>query len=122
MPTVAMLDDLPKGTWIAIMVVSFVLFWPVGLGVLFYLIWSGKMHAWRQERRETRCGRSQFRHYRTSGNSAFDDYRDQTLKRLEEEQRAFGDFVERLRRAKDQQEFDQFMAERRSARDAENGA
>ncbi|HUD53158.1 DUF2852 domain-containing protein [Parvibaculum sp.] len=122
MPTVAMLDDLPKGAWIAVMVLGFVLFWPVGLGVLFYLIWSGKMHAWRQERREMRCGRSQFRHYRTSGNSAFDDYRDQTLKRLEEEQRAFSDFVERLRRAKDQQEFDQFMAERRGAQDNTAGA
>ena len=38
---------------------------------------------------------------------------------MEEEQKAFGEFVERLRRAKDQAEFDQFMTERRAA---ENGS
>jgi hypothetical protein len=49
----------------------------------------------------------------TSGNRAFDDYRAETLKRLEEEQREFKDFLARLRFAKDRAEFDQFMAERR---------
>ncbi len=51
---------------------------------------------------------------RSSGNRAFDEYREQTLKRLEEEQREFKEFLERLRFAKDRQEFDQFMAERRN--------
>ena len=57
-----------------------------------------------------------------SGNAAFDEYKREQLKRLDEErrrledeQKAFRDFVERLRRAKDQDEFDRFMAERRSA-------
>jgi erythromycin esterase-like protein len=50
----------------------------------------------------------------TSGNRAFDDYRSETLKRLEEEQREFKDFLGRLRFARDRAEFDQFMAERRS--------
>ena len=50
----------------------------------------------------------------TSGNRAFDEYRSETLKRLEEEQREFKDFLARLRFAKDRAEFDQFMAERRS--------
>jgi len=54
------------------------------------------------------CGRS-----RSSGNRAFDDYRQETLRRLEDEQREFKEFLERLRFAKDRQEFDQFMAERR---------
>ena len=49
----------------------------------------------------------------TSGNHAFDDYRSETLKRLEDEQREFKDFLARLRVAKDRAEFDQFMAERR---------
>ena len=49
----------------------------------------------------------------SSGNRAFDDYRSETLKRLEEEQREFKDFLARLRFAKDRAEFDQFMAERR---------
>jgi hypothetical protein len=49
----------------------------------------------------------------TSGNRAFDEYRSETLKRLEEEQREFKDFLARLRFARDRAEFDQFMAERR---------
>jgi erythromycin esterase-like protein len=49
----------------------------------------------------------------SSGNRAFDDYRAETLRRLEEEQREFKDFLARLRFAKDRAEFDQFMAERR---------
>ena len=50
----------------------------------------------------------------TSGNRAFDEYRTETLRRLEDEQREFKDFLERLRMAKDKSEFDQFMAERRN--------
>ena len=48
-----------------------------------------------------------------SGNQAFDDYRAETLRRLEDEQREFQEFLVRLRKARDKQEFDQFMAERR---------
>jgi len=51
---------------------------------------------------------------RPSGNRAFDEYRQETLRRLEEEQREFQDFLVRLRMAKDKAEFDQFMAERRT--------
>lgn len=113
MPTAAMLDDLPKGAWIAMMVIGFIVFWPIGLALLFYMIWSGKMQGWKRENFGG-CASSYRRHRRSSGNSAFDTYRDETLKRMEEEQKAFGDFMERLRRAKDQAEFDQFMAERRA--------
>ena len=49
----------------------------------------------------------------TSGNAAFDEYRAETLKRLEEEQQEFKGFLERLRVAKDRAEFDAFMAARR---------
>src|SRR5579863_3386865 len=49
----------------------------------------------------------------SSGNNAFDEYRAETLKRLEDEQREFKDFLGRLRFAKDRAEFDQFMADRR---------
>jgi hypothetical protein len=48
----------------------------------------------------------------SSGNRAFDDYRADTLRRLEDEQREFREFLARLRLAKDKTEFDQFMAER----------
>ena len=48
---------------------------------------------------------------RYTGNIAFDEYREMTLKRLEEEKRQFVQFLEKLRRAKDQDEFDKFMSE-----------
>ena len=51
-------------------------------------------------------------HRASSGNRAFDEYRAETLRRLEEEQREFKEFLDRLRHAKDKAEFDQFMAER----------
>ena len=47
----------------------------------------------------------------SSGNRAFDEYRTETLQRLEEEQVEFKNFLERLRHAKDKEEFDQFMAQ-----------
>ena len=53
----------------------------------------------------------------SSGNRAFDEYRTETLRRLEDEQREFREFLDRLRFAKDKTEFDQFMAERRNRPD-----
>jgi hypothetical protein len=47
-----------------------------------------------------------------SGSRAFDEYRAATLRRLEAEQRDFHDFLRRLRAAKDQAEFDRFVADR----------
>ena len=46
----------------------------------------------------------------TSGNRAFDDYRAETLRRLEDEQREFKEFLKRV--AGDRAEFDQFMNDR----------
>jgi hypothetical protein len=67
----------------------------------------------RVRERMDRVGRSDWFGPPSSGNRAFDEYRSETLKRLEEEQREFKDFLARLRFAKDRAEFDQFMAERR---------
>ena len=55
----------------------------------------------------------------TSGNQTFDEYRAETLRRLEEEGRDFQEFLARLRMAQDEAEFDQFMAERRSGQKPE---
>lgn len=56
---------------------------------------------------------------RPSGNSAFDAYKADTLRRLEQEQDAFEAFLQRLREAKDKAEFDQFMEDRaKSGREA----
>lgn len=50
-----------------------------------------------------------------TGNSAFDAYKTETLRRLEEEQEAFESFLQRLREAKDKSEFDAFMDDRAKA-------
>lgn len=53
-----------------------------------------------------------------SGNAAFDEYRADTLKRLEDEFEDFQTFLEQLRMAKDKQEFDAFMASRKATDDS----
>ena len=100
------LDDKGKGAWIAAMVLGFIFFWPVGLALLFYMIWSKRMFT-----KGCRT-RSHGHSFRTSRNTAFDSYKADTLRRLEEEQNAFEGFLNRLRDAKDKAEFDQFMADR----------
>lgn len=117
------LDTLGRPAWIALLVVSFIVFWPLGLALLAYLHWSGRMGCgkfsgrWGAEGWHNRGGmaRGRWHHTRSSGNVAFDEYREETLRRLEDEQREFRDFLDRLRHAKDKAEFDQFMAERRTA-------
>jgi len=122
MNVAATLDEVPKPAWIALMVLAFIVFWPLGLAILAYLIWSRRMGCWTHgrswqhgqryaEAAQRWCGPS--RGGASSGNRACDEYRQETLRRLEDEQRDFVAFLERLRFAKDRAEFDQFMAERR---------
>ena len=119
------IDEFGKPAWIALMVLSFILFWPIGLATLFFLIGSGRMgrmgwcgrHGagrwyYGEERREDGGPRWTPPWRTSSGNTAFDEYRTETLKRLEDEQREFKEFLDRLRHAKDKAEFDQFMSER----------
>ena len=40
---VARLDDYGRPAWIAVMVLGFIVFWPIGLAILAYMIWSGRM-------------------------------------------------------------------------------
>jgi Protein of unknown function (DUF2852) len=105
------LDERGKAAWIAVMVIGFVLFWPIGLALLVYLFWSKRMscHSWGRHDRHRHAFAG-----RPTGNSAFDAYRAETLKRLEEERDAFLSFLEQLRAAKDQAEFDQFMTSRQA--------
>lgn len=51
---------------------------------------------------------------RTNGSPAFNEYRAETLRRLEREQDEFQEFVDHLRMAKDKAEFDEFIAQRRA--------
>ena len=134
---VAKLDDLGRPAWIGLMVLGFIIFWPIGLLVLAYLIWSGRMSCgrpegldrWQQrmsdrwERHRGRWGRHMGRcgmhgsrrgDFAPTGNRAFDEYRSETLRRLEEEATEFQEFLSRLRMAKDKAEFDQFMTEQRN--------
>ncbi len=109
------LDERGKGAWIAAMVLGFIFFWPVGLALLFYMIWSKRMSSFACSRRSNyHSHRHSHRHARrySSGNSAFDNYKTETLRRLEDEQDAFNAFLTRLRDAKDKTEFDTFMDER----------
>lgn len=106
----AWLDSKGKGAWIAAMVLGFVFFWPVGLALLFYMIWSKK--GMFNKSRSCKKSRHRMHMMASSGNSAFDAYRDETISRLENEQANFEAFLERLREAKDKSEFDQFMDER----------
>ncbi len=114
--TEAWLDAKGKGAWIAAMVLGFILFWPVGLALLAYMIWSKRMFNGSCSARRSSMTRHKFR---SSGNTAFDAYKADTLRRLEDEQDAFEAFLQRLRDAKDKSEFDQFMEDRAKAAEAE---
>ena len=107
----AWLDSKGKGAWIAVMVLGFVFFWPIGLALLGYMIWSKRMFNKSCSRRGSWKGRHSPM-TTTTGNRAFDAYKEETLRRLEEEQNNFEAFLERLREAKDKAEFDQFMEDR----------
>ena len=110
---------------IAATITGFIIWWPVGLALLFVAIWNKKMGRFMFGRERTgqgfvgcggwggRRGGMGMRGSQSSGNQAFDEYRADTLRRLEEEQGEFAQFLDRLRFAKDKAEFDQFMAERR---------
>ena len=58
----------------------------------------------------------------SSGNASFDAYRAEMLKRLEQEQGRFEDFLHRLRDAKDKVEFEEFMEDRARVARAATGA
>jgi hypothetical protein len=118
MPIVAKFDELGKPAWVALAILGFMVWWPVGLATLAFIIGSGRMSKggsvsrWYGAADQMRPAGTWWQPSRSSGNRAFDEYREETLRRLEEEQREFRDFLARLRMAKDKAEFDQFMAER----------
>jgi len=125
---------------VVLMILGFIWWWPIGLLILGYLIfrrrspymagapvgelgycqshWDRKMGRMQEKMDRMRMKMERFggfgSGFGSSGNSAFDDYRAETLRRLEDEQKEFKDFLGRLRFAKDRAEFDQFMSERRA--------
>jgi hypothetical protein len=122
----------PRRAWeIVGIVLGFVFVWPAALAYLVWKLAGYPMPAeWRTaiERTFARPFTDSFRTaapFGRTGNAAFDDYRRGELQRLEEERRrldeeakAFAAFVEELKRAKDREEFDAFMARRRGGTSA----
>src|SRR5262245_60875803 len=123
MPALARLNEWehPKPIWILLLILSFWVSWPVGVAIFAYLMWSGRLEAWKRaglnlwhEGIEPMRRLGIWWPPRSSGNNAFDEYRADTLRRLEDEEKEFQVFLDRLRAAKDRAEFDQFMADRRN--------
>jgi hypothetical protein len=158
---VAKVDQFGRAGWLVLMILGFIIFFPLGLAILAYMLWSGRMRSCRTDDRyqyqySYRYGtdgtspnrpdsrwnpeagwprREQIDHFmskmerkaarwgidinrmrpgfRPTGNTAFDNYREDMIRRLEDEAQEFNDFLGRLRAAKDKEEFDQYMAERR---------
>jgi hypothetical protein len=116
------------GWRLAVMILGFIAWWPIGLALLALFMWRPAMSCrsaawmtpWKDRMRER--VREHVGSLAGTGNVAFDEYRAATLARLEEERRQldaqqaeFAEFMKNLRRAKDQEEFDRFMADRRPA-------
>jgi len=116
---------------LATMVLGFLVFWPIGLAVLVYKMWQRKSGAddlqtvmtakWNEAR--AAWSRSSARSWSPAGtgNAAFDQWKSAELARLEAERRKledaareFAEFLDNVRHAKDREEFDRFMAERRA--------
>ena len=123
-----------KSSWkasnIGLMILGFIIFWPLGFAMLAYIIWGEEMREMFKDIK-TRVnsefggsGCSYRRHsFEKTGNVAFDEYRKAELERLEEERRKleaekaeFEEFLVELRRVKDKEEFDRFMAARHNSR------
>lgn len=131
MNTTALIRPAWTPATIALMVIGFMVFWPLGLAMLAYIIWGDRLEGFKRDvNRATDgvfagCRRGADKAQRwghgsvRTGNVAFDDWRDKELERLAEERRKldetlaeFDEYARELRRAKDQDEFDRFMANR----------
>ena len=117
---------------IALMVLGFVIFWPLGLAMLAYILWgelfggsTDKAQAWMSKSKAWCQSNHNYRHQghgawrNSSGNAAFDEYRAEQMKRLDEERKRldeeineFHEYMRNLRMARDREEFDRFMRER----------
>jgi hypothetical protein len=125
---------------IGLMILGFLFCWPLGFVALALTIWSGKMACghygerhwggrWQERmmakraRWEQRMAEHMEHHHQRSGtgNRAFDEYRAETLRRLEDEEKEFREFLNNLRFAKDKAEFDDFLANRRRPAPPETG-
>ncbi|MEL7098306.1 MAG: DUF2852 domain-containing protein [Pseudomonadota bacterium] len=99
------------GFSIPVSIVAMVQFWPAGIALAAFLGWQLTRIAGvglEPQIKDLLPDRAT----ETSGNASFDAHRADLLKRLEIERIEFQDFLDRLRTAKDQIEFDRFMKAR----------
>ncbi|MGN6551464.1 MAG: DUF2852 domain-containing protein [Pararhizobium sp.] len=140
MTTTALIRPAWTPATIALMVLGFMLFWPLGLAMLAYIIWGDRLEGFKRDvnratddvfagcRRATGGWRRGRAATPRTGNVAFDDWREAEVTRLEEERRKldemrdeFDSYLRELRCAKDQEEFDRFMRDRKAGRPAGSG-
>lgn len=108
------LDGFGPAAWAGVALLGLIVFAPIGLLIIGYIIWSGRMGKISRSLGFSKTNDAQGVWVAPTGSPAFDAYRAETIARLEEERQAFESFLERLRAAKDKAEFEQFMAERRT--------
>ena len=105
---------------LVVTIVALNVFWPAGVALAVILGWRGGFAPGsgqgfdKDALAEAVKTLSPEAQQRQSGNASFDRYKTEMLDRLEEEQENFEDFLDRLRAAKDEIEFDQFMDDRAS--------
>ena len=110
---------------IALMVLGFIIYWPLGLAMIAYILWGDQLEMFKSDINQAtstvaekfRSSGPAKRNKSRTGNVAFDDWREVELSRLEEERRKldeaaaeFDDYLRELRRAKDEEEFEAFLA------------
>ncbi len=120
MTTVAQRSSRWTPLGIAAMVMGFIVWWPLGLAIIAYILWGGSVDDLVSDTVQQVKGMASPKP-RTSGNAAFDAYKKETLKRLEEEQAEFANYVEKLRQAQDEEEFQRFMAELKKSKKTKTG-
>ncbi|MBW3099092.1 DUF2852 domain-containing protein [Pseudohoeflea coraliihabitans] len=126
---------------IALMVLGFMVFWPLGLAMLAYIIWGDRLESFKTDVNRSTDGffracrrgaarfedatRGEYGGRSPSGNVAFDAWRDSEIDRLNEERRKldemraeFDAHMRDLRMARDREEFESFMARRNESTSA----
>jgi hypothetical protein len=105
------------GRWtplsILAVVAGFIVWWPLGFAALAYILWAGPIDTLADDgARKLRDAFGARSAPKGSGNAAFDAHKAETLQRLEAEQAELARYIDRLREARDSEEFERFMAER----------
>jgi hypothetical protein len=101
--------------WVAVWLIAAVvwLVWPLALLILGGVMWRRQARTWHRLQSAPAAGPQRERaFFKESGNATFDEYRNETLRRLDEEREKFRDFLEQRRKAKDREAFDRYVSER----------